>query len=122
MPSGETGAEAPEPVEEEVQVAEEKPKWLPDKFNSPEDMAKAYHELERKLYSNSESVTDNDEGTPPPQTPKLDLNVAEARKTLSDQGLDYNKYYNETIDFQTTNKLDETRLSMVYINFRNIKF
>ena len=80
---------------------DEQPAWLPDKFESPEDMARAYNELERKLSSNSESVTDNDEGTPPPQTPKLDLNVAEARKTLSDQGLDYNKYYNEYIENST---------------------
>lgn len=29
----------------------ERPNWLADKFESPEDMAKAYHELERKLGS-----------------------------------------------------------------------
>ena len=48
------------------------PSWLPEKFESPEDMAKAYHELEKKLSSNSESVTSNDEGTQPPQTPSSD--------------------------------------------------
>ena len=74
-----------------VERDDEQPAWLPDKFESPEDMARAYHELERKLSSNSESVTDSDEGTPPPQTPQLQ--VEEARKTLSDQGLDYDKYY-----------------------------
>ena len=45
MPLEEKGAEAPEPVEEEVKASEEKPKWLPDKFKTPEDMAKAYGEL-----------------------------------------------------------------------------
>ena len=31
------------------QVSEERPSWLPEKFKSPEDLAKAYDELERKL-------------------------------------------------------------------------
>ena len=84
-----------------VERDDQQPAWLPDKFESPEDMARAYHELERKLSSNSESVTDSDEGTPPPQTPQLDLNIEEARKTLSNQGLDYNKYYNEYIENST---------------------
>ena len=35
-----------------VERDDEQPAWLPDKFESPEDMAKAYHELERKLSSN----------------------------------------------------------------------
>ena len=69
------------------------PAWLPDKFESPEDMAKAYHELEKKLSSNSESVTDNDEVTPPPQTPQP--TIKEAKQALSDQGLDYDKYAKE---------------------------
>lgn len=73
------------------------PSWLPEKFESPEDMAQAYKELEKKLSSNSESVTSNDEGTQPPQTPSLDQQeqINEAHKTLADAGLDYNKYANE---------------------------
>jgi hypothetical protein len=43
----ETGSEAP--------VAEdnlsERPEWLPEKFSSPEDMAKSYGELEKKMSS-----------------------------------------------------------------------
>ena len=72
---------------------DQQPSWLPDKFESPEDMAKAYHELEQKLSSNSESVTDNDEVTPPPQTPQP--TIKEAKQALSDQGLDYDKYAKE---------------------------
>ena len=82
-----------------VERDDQQPAWLPDKFESPEDMAKAYHELERKLSSNSESVTNSDEGTPPPQTPQL--NPDEAKKTLTDQGLDYDKYYNEYLENNT---------------------
>jgi len=111
-----------------IQLAEEanaverddaQPSWLPDKFESPEDMAKAYRELEQKLSSNSESVVDNDEGTPPPQTPQL--NVEEARKTLSDQGLDYNKYYQEYLETSTLSQesyaeLNEKGMSSDMVN------
>ena len=38
----------PEPQAAEPQ-AEDRPQWLPEKFKSPEDMARAYSELERKL-------------------------------------------------------------------------
>ncbi len=38
-----------EVVEEEVVEEEEAPDWLPEKFKTPQDLAKAYSELERKL-------------------------------------------------------------------------
>lgn len=41
----ETGPEAP--VAEDNQS--ERPEWLPEKFNSPEDLAKSYAELEKKM-------------------------------------------------------------------------
>ena len=47
MDSGITGAEAPEeslaenPMDQAGEVSE-RPEWLPEKFNSPEDMAQAY--------------------------------------------------------------------------------
>ena len=41
----ETGPEAPA-VEDNQS---ERPEWLPEKFNSPEDLAKSYAELEKKL-------------------------------------------------------------------------
>jgi hypothetical protein len=130
-----THEDAPPPVEGTkeheqamVQLAEEagavaredeQPSWLPDKFESPEDMAKAYHELEQKLSSSSESVTDSDEVSPPPQTPQL--NVNEARKTLSDQGLDYDKYYkeyleNNTISEESYKELNEKGMSVEMVN------
>tara|TARA_R100000808_G_scaffold6733_2_gene19784 strand:- start:2656 stop:3462 length:807 start_codon:yes stop_codon:yes gene_type:complete len=94
-----------------VQLAEEanaveredgNPSWLPDKFATPEDMAQAYRELEQKLSaSTSESVSENDEGTPPPQTPTLQPSAEEAKKTLEAQGLDYSKYYNEYLENNT---------------------
>ena len=41
----ETGPDAP--IAEDNQS--ERPEWLPEKFNSPEDLAKSYTELEKKL-------------------------------------------------------------------------
>ena len=37
------------PSEEGQQEQQERPQWLPEKFKSPEDLAKAYSELEKKL-------------------------------------------------------------------------
>jgi len=49
--------EATEAVQDNVQE-EERPEWLPEKFKSPEDMAKAYGELESKLGTDKEEVTE----------------------------------------------------------------
>jgi hypothetical protein len=38
--------------------ADDRPEWLPEKFKSPEDMAKAYSELEKKLGSRSNTNTE----------------------------------------------------------------
>ena len=102
-----------------VEREDEQPSWLPEKFESPEDMAKAYRELEQKLSSNSESVTDNDEVTQPPQTPPIP--VEEAVQTLKDQGLDYNKYAKEysengTISPESYKELDEKGMSSEMVN------
>ncbi len=80
-----------------VEREDGKPSWLPEKFESPEDMAQAYKELEKKLSSNTESVPNNDEVTPPPQTPSphQQAQIQEAQKTLANAGLDYNKFANE---------------------------
>ena len=40
---------------EGTQTDPERPEWLPEKFKSVEDMAKAYSALEGKLGSNSEA-------------------------------------------------------------------
>jgi hypothetical protein len=54
MDTGVTGADAPEeslaqnPMAQEEEVSE-RPEWLPEKFNSAEDMAQAYGELESRM-------------------------------------------------------------------------
>ena len=42
----ETGPEAPQ--EEAQDNQSERPEWLPEKFKTPEDLAKSYSELEKK--------------------------------------------------------------------------
>jgi len=75
----------------------DRPDWLPDKFQSVEDMAKAYSELERKLGSNEESEEtqeQTDEDLPSP-----DADAAEVANVLDAAGLDFDKFqqeYNET--------------------------
>ena len=57
MDTGVTGPEAPMEVVEDTTGAE-RPEWLPEKFQSPEDMAKAYGELESKMGEEPESSED----------------------------------------------------------------
>jgi hypothetical protein len=51
-----TGSEAP--VENTEEQVTDRPEWLPEKFQSPEDMAKAYGELESKMGEEPESSED----------------------------------------------------------------
>ena len=56
-----TGPEAPPPVEEAQDKSTERPDWLPEKFSSPEDLAKSYAELEKKLSAPKEETANADE-------------------------------------------------------------
>ena len=66
-----------------------KPKWLPDKFENPEDLAEAYSQLEQKLSSGSTSVQEEQE-----ETPQL-ADIDEVTKAMQTQGLDFAKYATE---------------------------
>ena len=63
MNTGETGAEVPEATHIENSMGSEenadRPEWLPEKFDSPEDMAAAYGELEGRM--GTESQTEHQE-------------------------------------------------------------
>ena len=52
-------AEAPQgqPVEEEQEQEEDRPEWLPEKFNAPEDLAKAYSELQAQFTKKTQDET-----------------------------------------------------------------
>lgn len=61
--------------------AEDRPQWLPEKFKSPEDMAKAYAELESKLGGQKPTDPPADPAKPPAEIP-ADPNAALAEKGL----------------------------------------
>jgi hypothetical protein len=79
-----------------LQQPEDRPAWLPEKFKSPEDMAKAYASLESKLGSQSNQ---------PQAAPAADqATTQQADAALSQQGLDMSSFTNE---FDTTGELSE---------------
>lgn len=55
----------PPPADEQKTSEAERPEWLPEKFKTPADMAKAYKELEQKLGAKA----------PPPPPPKDALKI-----------------------------------------------
>lgn len=74
--------------------SEDRPKWLPEKFKSAEDMAKAYAELESKMGKPAEPKADPE--TPPADVPNpTEATTDEAEKALSERGLDLSKFSEE---------------------------
>ena len=68
MDTGVTGADAPEesfaknPMDQEEEVSE-RPEWLPEKFNSAEDMAQAYGELESRMGTEPDDTSEETQET-----------------------------------------------------------
>jgi hypothetical protein len=76
--------EAETTSEKPTEEKQERPEWLPEKFGSPEDMAKAYGELENKL---GQPTADKEQETTTQESKSEDtLEIAE--KAVSDAGLD----------------------------------
>tara|TARA_Y100001963_G_scaffold70623_1_gene98266 strand:+ start:292 stop:1044 length:753 start_codon:yes stop_codon:yes gene_type:complete len=85
----ETGALSPE--QEAAQTQEqtqeqpqeqpqsERPEWLPEKFNSPEDMAKAYGELESKQSGKQTEESDTKQDLSIPELSEKDMNYYSQR-------------------------------------------
>lgn len=75
-----------EPVAGETTPAEDRPGWLPEKFKSPEDMAKAYAELEAKLGKPAQQNTEEKSAEPQEQ---------QVQEELQSKGLDLYEFSNE---------------------------
>ena len=61
-------------------TAEERPGWLPEKFKSPEDLAKAYAELEKKVSQpKTEAPTEGDEADKVVQAAGLNMDDLQTR-------------------------------------------
>lgn len=83
------GQEAPSqtPAPEGEAPATDRPQWLPEKFKSAEDMAKAYAELEAKQAGKTP------EGDPP-KDPEV-ATESDASKALADKGLAFEEFSKE---------------------------
>jgi hypothetical protein len=69
---------------------ENRPEWLPEKFNSPEDLAKAYNELQQKLGGKQTEEAPKEET--PPSGDDLNKQVDEE---LQSKGLDLQTFSDE---------------------------
>ena len=71
--------------------AEERPQWLPEKFKSPEDLAKAYNELQSKLGSKSQATEEPAPNVEEPEEQEAQSDDVEdqAREAVENAGLDF---------------------------------
>ncbi|QFP93676.1 capsid assembly scaffolding protein [Ralstonia phage P-PSG-11-1] len=75
--------------------AEVRPQWLPEKFKSPEDLAKAYAELEGKLGGKKDDAPPpaDDKAAKSDETPDPDKATPDdASKALSEKGLSFDEF------------------------------
>lgn len=71
-------------------AGQERPEWLPEKFKSAEDMARAYSELEKKMGSNDQPA-DTDGDIPNPET----ATASEVADVLGSKGVDFDSLQSE---------------------------
>lgn len=69
---------------------EDRPDWLPEKFKTPEEMAKSYAELESKLGSNKQGEQPAENTVDP-----ANADQKAAEEALSTKGLDLSEFSNE---------------------------
>ena len=101
------------PVEDNV--TQSKPEGLPEKFNSVEDLAKSYSELEKKLGDNKEAPK---EEAPKTET-KNDLDIAE--KAVASAGLNMETLSSEyaekgELDAKSYDALEKAGIPKDYVN------
>lgn len=82
-----TGSEAPVP-----EVTEDRPEWLPEKFKSPEELSKAYGELEKQFTQSRQEVNQTDTSEPEQQA------TADARQAVENAGVDFEGLQQEFAD------------------------
>ena len=116
----ETGIEQPVEQTNETQSAQSKPEGLPEKFNSVEDLAKSYAELEKKLGGQSQE-TKNEVDPVAKATPKSDNNLEIAEKAVTDAGLDMSSLQAEyaekgELDTKSYEALEKAGISKEYVD------
>ena len=79
-------------AEADVPQTEDRPEWLPEKFKTPEDMSKAYSELEKKLGQPKEEATEEPEQSEAEvenQEEQSEENVSEAYQTIAEASKEF---------------------------------
>jgi hypothetical protein len=118
----ETGIEKPVEQVNETQPAQSKPDGLPEKFNSVEDLAKSYSELEKKLGGQSKEAIDPvSKATQKTEASKLDGKLEIAEQAVADAGLDMSslqKEYSEKgkLDVKSYEALEKVGISKQYVD------
>jgi|TARA_R100000482_G_C5127033_1_gene149349 hypothetical protein len=96
-----------------------RPEWLPEKFKSPEDMAKAYGELENKLgQSETKEVKESE---PKKETKESDLSIDKAEEAVESAGLNMDtlqQEYNENgqLDEKSYTALEKAGIPKDYVD------
>lgn len=110
-PTGATPAQVqsttPEPAPQgqtQQSTPPERPAWLPEKFNSPEQLAEAYSQLEKKLGSSAKTDAIEAGKAPPVGQPSKTVPTPEETLAVSRAGLDADAIANE---FLTSGKVSE---------------
>jgi hypothetical protein len=83
--------DAPQTPENPESDTDERPEWLPEKFKTPEDMAKSYAELEKKMSGGKEPEAAPAEGETPAEIPTND----DAKEAATNAGLDFDALQTE---------------------------
>ncbi|WMM95380.1 scaffolding protein [Pelagibacter phage HTVC134P] len=83
-----------QPTENTTTQSETRPEWLPEKFKSPEDMAKAYGELEGKL-GKSETEKESEPTKEETNKDNADLSIDKAEKAVENAGLNMSSLQDE---------------------------
>ena len=121
----ETGIEKPEEQVNETQSTQSKPEGLPEKFNSVEDLAKSYAELEKKLGGQSqetkEEVDPVAKAQPKTETKTDNSKLDIAEKAVSDAGLDISSLQQEysekgELDAKSYEALEKVGITKQYVD------
>ena len=95
----ETSEKPTDAAQDKTYENESRPEWLPEKFKSPQDMAKAYSELENKLGQSEPKDNNNKDSEPTKETKESDLSIDNAEKAVESAGLNMEtlqQEYNES--------------------------
>ena len=78
--------------EADVPQTEDRPEWLPEKFKTPEDMSKAYSELEKKMGAGAKEDTEESEqveAKAEDETEQTEENTSEAYKAVAEASKEF---------------------------------